>query len=202
MVGIPMGINCAPLLADSFLYSYENEFSDKLIKEGKRKLSRKFNLSYRYTDDLISFNNTRFKELISYIYPKNSTISETTESTSIASYLDLLFIRDKNNNITTKLHDKRDAFGFHIVNFPFMSSNIPSAPAYGVYASQLIRCARCCSNYSDFISRHRVLVTRLLSQGYKVNRLSNTFKKFFGRHTDLVRQYRKYVCQMFADSIS
>ena len=46
------------------------------------------------------------------------------------------------NNITTKLDDKHDAFGFHIVNFPFMSSNIPSAPAYGVYASQLIRYAR------------------------------------------------------------
>ena len=29
------------------------------------------------------------------------------------------------------------------VNFPFMSSNIPSAQAYGVYASQLIRYARC-----------------------------------------------------------
>ena len=51
MVGIPMGTNCAPLLADLFLY--ENEFLDKLIKEGKRKLARKFNLSYRYTDDLI-----------------------------------------------------------------------------------------------------------------------------------------------------
>ena len=38
-------------------------------------------------------------------------------------------------------------FGFYIVNFPFMSSNIPSAPAYGVYASQLIRYARCCSNF-------------------------------------------------------
>ena len=38
MVGIPMGTNCAPLLADLFLYSYENEFLDKLIKEGKRKL--------------------------------------------------------------------------------------------------------------------------------------------------------------------
>ena len=33
MVGIPMGTNCAPLLADLFLYSYENEFLDKLIKE-------------------------------------------------------------------------------------------------------------------------------------------------------------------------
>ena len=48
----------------------------------------------------------------------------------------------------------------------------------------------------------RALVKRLLSQGYKVNRLSNTFKKFYGRHTDLVGQYKKNVCQMFADSIS
>ena len=71
----------------------------------------------------------------------------------------------------TKLNDKRDAFGFHIVNFPFMSSNIPSAPAYGVYASQLIRYACCWSNYSGFLSCHRALVTRLLSRGYKVNRL-------------------------------
>ena len=162
MVGIPMGTNCAPLLADLFLYSYENEFLDKLVKESKRKLARKFNLSYRYIDDLISFNNKKFKEFISDIYPKELTISETTESTSVASYLDLLFTRDRSNNITTKLYDKRDAFGFHIVNFPFMSSNIPSAPAYGVYASQLIRYARCCSNYSDFLLHHRVLVTRLL----------------------------------------
>ena len=41
MVGIPLGTNCAPLLADLFLYSYENESLDKLIKEGKRKLARK-----------------------------------------------------------------------------------------------------------------------------------------------------------------
>ena len=182
MVGIPMGTSCAPLLADFFLYSYENEFLDKLVKEGKRKLARKFSLSYRYIDDLISFNNKRLKEFISDIYPKELTIAETTESTSIASYLDLLFIRDKSNNITTKLYDERDTFGFHIVNFPFMSSNIPSAPAYGAYASQLIRYARCCSNNIDFLPFHRALVTRLLSQSYKVNRLSNTFKKFYGRH--------------------
>ena len=194
-----MGTNCAPLLADLFLYSYESEFLDELVKEGKRKLARKFNLSYRYIDDLISFNNKRFKEFISDIYPKELTISETTESTSIASYLNLLFIRDKSNNITTKLYDKRDIFGFHIVNVPFMSSNIPSEPAY---ASQLIRYARCCSNYSDFLLHYRALVTRLLSQGYKVNRLSNTFKKFYGRHMDLVGQYKKNVCQMFADSVS
>ena len=199
MVGIPKRTNCAPLLADLFLYCYENEFLEKLIKKDKRKLARKFNLSYRYIDDFISFNNKRFKEFISDNYPRELTISETTESTSIASYLDLLFIRDKSNNMTTKLDDKRDAFGFHIVNFPFMSSNIPSAPAFGVYASQLIRHAHCCSKYSDFLSHHRALVTRLLSQDYKVNRLSNTFKKFYDRHIDLVGQYKKNLSQMFAD---
>ena len=126
IVGIPMGTNCAPLLAELFLYSHENEFLHKLIKEGKRKLARKFNLSYHCIDDLVCFNNKGFKESISDIsdiYPKGLTISEITEFTSIASYLDLLFTQDKSNNITTKLVDKRDTFGFHIVNFPFMSSN-------------------------------------------------------------------------------
>ena len=85
MVVISMGTNCAPLLADLFLYSYENEFLDKLIKERKRKLARKFNLSYRYIDDLLSFSNKRFKEFISDIYSKELTIPETTESTSIVS---------------------------------------------------------------------------------------------------------------------
>ena len=155
-----MVTNCASLLADLFLYA--------CVKEGKRKLARKFNLSYCYTDDLISFSNKRFKEFISDIYAKELTISDTTESTSVASYLDLLFTRDENNNITIKLYDKRDEFDFHIVNFPFMSSNIPSAPAYGVYASQLIRYAHCCSNNSDFLSHHRALVTRPLSQVYKI----------------------------------
>ena len=199
-VGIPMGTNCAPLLADLFLYSYENEFLGKLIKEGKtKKLARKFNFSYRYIDDLISFNNKRFNEFISDIYPKELIISETTESTSVASYLDQLFTKDENNNITTKLYDKRDAFGFHIVNFPFMSSNIPSASAYGVYVSQLIRYVSCCSSYSDFLSRHRALVTRLLSQDYKINRLSNTFKKLDG---NLIGQCKKIVCEIFADCTS
>ena len=45
-------------------------------------------------------------------------------------------------------------------------------------------------------------MTRVLSQGYKVNRLSDTFEKFYGRHTDIVGHYKKIVCQMFADCTS
>jgi hypothetical protein len=42
-VGIPMGANCAPLLADLFLYSYEADFTQGLLKENVKKLARSFN---------------------------------------------------------------------------------------------------------------------------------------------------------------
>ena len=80
--------------------------------------------------------------------------------------------------------------------------NTPSAPAYGVFESQLICYARCCSNYTEFLSHHRALVARLLLQGYNVNRLSKIFKKYYGRHTDLVGEYKKNVCEIFADCTS
>ena len=59
VIWIPMGTNCAPLLADLFLYSYESEFLDNMIRGGHRKLARSFNLCYRYIDDLIVFNNKK-----------------------------------------------------------------------------------------------------------------------------------------------
>ena len=47
VIGIPVGTNCAPLLADLFLYSYENEFLDNMIRSSHRRLVRSFNLCYR-----------------------------------------------------------------------------------------------------------------------------------------------------------
>jgi hypothetical protein len=64
-----------------------------------------------------------------------------------ASYLDLHLEIDTKGKLNTNLHDKRDDFSLPIVNFPFLSSNIPSAPAYGVYVSQLICYSRACDEY-------------------------------------------------------
>ena len=71
-----------------------------------------------------SFARTNWVDFITDIYPKELTISETIEFTSVASYLDLAFTRDENSKITAKLYEKRGAFGFHIVNFPLISSYI------------------------------------------------------------------------------
>jgi hypothetical protein len=54
---IPMGTNCAPPLADLFLYAYEADFLQELLKNKDRKLAQTFNSSFRYIDDVSSLNN-------------------------------------------------------------------------------------------------------------------------------------------------
>ena len=102
-------------------------------------------------------------------YPFQLTVEKANTSDDLASYLDLTFIIESNNRLYTKLYDKCDDFDFHIVNFPFLLSNIPSSPSYGVYISQLIRYARCCSYHDDFGYRHKLLVDRLLLRYESVN---------------------------------
>ena len=53
-VGIHMGTNCAHLLADLFLYSYEADFIQGLLKRNQKKLARSFNSMFRYIDDVLS----------------------------------------------------------------------------------------------------------------------------------------------------
>ena len=112
-----MDTNCAPLLADLFLDSYENEFLDNMIISGHIRLASSFNLRYKYIDDLIVFNNKTF---LDYLKEK------ANKSDDLADYLDLTLIIKSGVKLSTRLYDKRDDFGFNIVNFPFLSSNIPS----------------------------------------------------------------------------
>ena len=64
---IPMDTNCAPLLAYLFLYSYESEFLQKLVKDKKIHEARAFNFTYRCIDDVLSINNSRFAEILPLI---------------------------------------------------------------------------------------------------------------------------------------
>ena len=68
-----------------------------------------------------------------------------TESNTSASYLHLQLSICRDGQLHTSIYDQHDDFNFHITNFPFLSSNIPSSQAYGVLISQLIRYVRACS---------------------------------------------------------
>ena len=99
------------------------------------------------------------------MYPAELEIIDTTESNTSASYLVLLLSIESDGQLHTSLYDKLDNFNFHITNFPFLSSNIPSSPAYGVFISQLIRYARDCSSYECFILRAARLSSKPIGQG-------------------------------------
>ena len=80
----------------------------------------------------------------------------------------------------------RDDFNFKVVNFPFLCSNIPSGPGYGVYIFQLICIGRICSDYSSFALRHCKLTERLVHQGFIYSNLCKTFDKFARRHGEIL----------------
>ena len=185
-------------LPTCFLYSYEAEFVQSLLKAGKKHLAQQFNFTYRYIDDVLSLKNTKFAEYLEFIYPCELQIKETTETAASSSYLDCYLYID-NGKLTTTLSDIRDDFNFPIVDFPFLSSNIPSAPAYGVYVSKIFRYARACSNYQDFMECGKVLTTKLLSHGYQETKLVATLQKFYGRYHDLANPYNVAVSRTVSD---
>jgi hypothetical protein len=121
-----------------------------------------------------------------------------TESSTSASYLNVLLNIDADGKLTTQLYDKRDDFSFTIVIFT-LCSNIPLSPAYGVYISQLIRYTMACSTYDQFLSRSRLLTEKLMLQGFLQSRLMSAFHKFYGRYNDLIYNYTLSLSHMLFD---
>ena len=77
-IGIPMGTNCALLLADLLLYSYEAEFVQKLLRDNNKTIVVSFNHTFRYIDDVPSINNHNFHNYVHLIYPEELYIKDTT----------------------------------------------------------------------------------------------------------------------------
>jgi hypothetical protein len=164
-------VRIAPLIADLFLHAYKADFLQGFFKNKDRKLAQTFNSSFCYihVDDVLSLNNSRFSDYLHHIYPNELQVKDTTDTQKSASYLDLHLEINNAGRLKIKLDDKRDDFTFPIVNFPFISSNIPASLVHGVYISQLIHYSGTCAQYSDFVDRAQLLTqTRLrCSHRYK-----------------------------------
>ena len=89
-----------------FLFSYESEFLQKLVKDKKIHEARAFKFTYRYIDDVLSINNSRFAEFLPLIYPPELEVKEITDTASSASFLDLYLEFDDSGQISTKIYHK------------------------------------------------------------------------------------------------
>ena len=70
-IGIPMGTDCAPLIANLFLFYYEYNFMKGFIKTNIN-LAKRFSTTVRYIVDLLTLNSTRFQEEIPNISCRTS----------------------------------------------------------------------------------------------------------------------------------
>ena len=131
IVGIPMGTNCVPLIADLFLYCYNRDFMSNLQKSKRFELIDKSNDTSRYLDDIFTIDNSTFAEHIPDIYPRELQLNKANTSDKEISSLDLN-IKVIGSNIHTSVYDTRDDFGFPIVNFPSLSGDVPRLPSYNI----------------------------------------------------------------------
>ena len=77
-VGIPMGTNCAPLVADLFLFCYERDFMLSLSEDNQSDVIKAFNSTSRYLEDLLNINNNIFDSMVNRIYPSELQLNMAT----------------------------------------------------------------------------------------------------------------------------
>ena len=112
-----------------------------LHKSKRHNLICMFNDTSRYLDDIFTIDNPEFEKYIPDIHPAELQFNNANTSDKETSFLDLN-IKVIGSDIHTSVYDKRDDLGFPIVNFPWLSGDVPRLPSYGIYILQLVRFAR------------------------------------------------------------
>ena len=166
VIGIPMGCDCAPKVADLFLYWYEHDYISKAVTKPEL-LSMIHVLKYcsRYIDDLNVLNASEeiCRIVCKEIYPEELSIERTNTDLMRSSFLDLdIFVRSE--GFLKKLYDKRQDFSFNVVTFANLSSNIPNSQAYGSFTGELYRICKSSTRpiFGQFLPNHLNMLTTML----------------------------------------
>ena len=85
-VGIPMGTNGVPFVADLFLFCYRRDFIKSLTKELRYDLIDAFNSTSRYLDDLLNIDNIHFEHMVHRIYPAKLQLNKANASDTEAAF--------------------------------------------------------------------------------------------------------------------
>lgn len=196
-----MGTDCAPFLANLFLYSLEYKFLEKLTRKDIF-LARKFTHCFRYIDDLIAFNNNNLITRLKHeIYPPELILNKENKDNTQCTYLDIK-MTIKNNNIYTDLYDKRNDFNFAINNFPYIHSNIHGKRTYGIVISQLIRFIHVCDTSTKFIHHSKTFINNLITHAFNKHLIKHKVSFFYDKYHHLIHKYnitkKHLITQLFS----
>ncbi len=105
------------------------------------------------------------------------------------SFLDLE-ITINNNQFEYKLFDKRRAFPFHIIRFPFQCSNIPKKMFFSTIQAEILRICRVSTHYHPFIDACNPFLSRMSKQGASKVDLKINISKLLLRHSGEFSKYQ------------
>ena len=174
VVGIPMGADCAPLVADLFLFCCERDFMMSLSDDNQAGVVDAFDTTSSYLDDILGISGVCFGSLVGRICPSGLQLNKANTSDSEAAFFDLR-LSISNDIVSTKICDKRDDFDFEIVIFPgfFMMVFLALHPVGSGSLNSFV-----------LLEHLAMLLTStlavLLKQGYRYRWLYKSFSKFCG----------------------
>jgi hypothetical protein len=210
-IGIPMGTDCAPLVANLYLFALECKWIERILPEepkcGKRHTTERtaaklqmgsFTNACRYIDDLVILNSHGdFTKFIQDIYPATLVLERQGQKDKdgefqdhTAEFLDTK-VTIENDAFITQLYDKRNDFVFPIVKFQFSPSNYSNTQAHNILIGQCTRYARICHYYDNFKQCVRDDVKHMITKnGLNKKQLKQTLQKYCKKHRKLI--YNKY----------
>jgi hypothetical protein len=194
-VGIPMGTNCGPVVANLYLYAYESKFIDGLIQNNQTETAKKFHTTFRFIDDVLSLDNNAFRN--SRIYPPGLTLNETTEPNMTTAFIGMQIKKDQNKWTLDVAHKH---FPFEVIRYPDMRSEIPTDIPYGVFLGLLYRFSRICTHKETFMEQIKATGATFLNKGCTPTRLYRTLNTFLGKQ-GMAQKTLHHLCGRFKSAL-
>lgn len=188
-VGLPMGINPAPLFADLYCWRREFVFLQELVSsklDRDRKLARRLYYCWRFTDDLLILSVGIFDPQVIY---SDLKIKKENKSYKAASFLDmgLSIVRERHKRVNryvvrAKLYDTRDDLPSEVIRFPYRKSDIHRKTLLDVVLSTIIRVYRVSGASADFMRNVRQAAAVFSERGLRRIEWHTAVRKFATRY--------------------
>jgi hypothetical protein len=178
-IGLPMGTNCAPEIANTVLYVWESKYMDKLYRDNtnNKQAYECHNFTRRYIDDLLCFNaEPPPREAYG-----NLEYSEQTEEDGSINYLGAKMYK-QNGRLHMEVFDKTLEWTFPVIRYPHATSNCPHHQSSGIYIGQLQRYYCICNSFAAFKTATTNLTKHMIKRGHKPEDLAKGWNKYLARN--------------------
>ena len=129
------------------------------------------------------------------MYPEELILIPDDTDGTATHFLDLS-LKIEEGFLSSSIYDKRDVFNFSVVNFPFLSGNIPNRSSYGVFIGELVRYARGCTYIDDFKCKTKNTISKFLKQNFTPKMLKRSWSKFCRSHVLLIQKFGSIILSL------